>query len=55
MQFIPICLDCDHFKQGGTCLKYGTPPQAVIFKNEQCSQFTGDEQVDEESPDTKSQ
>ena len=45
MQFIPICLECDNFKNGNVCTVYGTPTKKKKNREKHCPYFTGGEYV----------
>lgn len=45
MQFIPICLECDNFKNKDICTVYGTPPFNIKNREKRCPYFTGGKYV----------
>jgi hypothetical protein len=45
MQFIPICLECDNFKNRDVCIVYKTPPFEIKNREKRCPHFTGEEYV----------
>jgi hypothetical protein len=45
MQFIPICLECDNFKNQDVCIVYKTPPFEIKNREKRCPHFTDEEYV----------
>lgn len=41
MQFIPICLDCDNFKEKDYCPYYQPIPFEIKNREKECPYFTG--------------
>lgn len=43
MEFVPICLECENFENGGKCSFFGEAPQAIKNREIRCEHYHGDD------------
>ena len=43
MEFIPICLECNHFENGDKCPYYDEIPINIKNRETRCDKYSGDE------------
>lgn len=41
MEFIPICLECEHFRRGNKCRFFELIPHKIKNREEKCPYFSG--------------